>query len=73
MPAYHRLDLGATLLLKKKKRFSSELNMSLYNAYGRQNAYQINFRQSKDDPNRTEALRTTLFSFVPSVTYNFKF
>jgi outer membrane receptor protein involved in Fe transport len=73
MPAYHRLDLSATLQLKKKRRFSSELNISLYNAYGRQNAFMINFRKSKDDPNRTEALRTSLFSFVPAVTYNFRF
>jgi hypothetical protein len=73
MPSYHRLDLGATLQLKKHKKFSSELNFSLYNAYGRQNAYQITFRQGKNDPNKTEAVRTALFSFVPSVSYNFKF
>jgi len=73
MPSYHRLDLGATCLLKQHRRFSSELNFSLYNAYGRQNAYQISFRQSKTDPNKTEAVRTSLFSFVPSISYNFKF
>jgi len=73
MPNYHRLDLGATCQLKQKKRFSSELNFSLYNAYGRENAYQISFRQSKDDPNRTEAVQTSLFRFIPSITYNFKF
>jgi hypothetical protein len=73
MPSYHRLDLGATVQLKQRKRFSSELNFSLYNAYGRQNAYQISFRQGKDDPNKTEAVRTTLFTFIPSISYNFKF
>jgi len=73
MPSYHRLDLGATLQLKKHRRFSSELNFSLYNAYGRQNAYQITFRQGKNDPNKTEAVRTSLFTFVPSISYNFKF
>jgi hypothetical protein len=73
MPGYHRLDLGATLQLKKHRRFSSELNFSLYNAYGRQNAYQITFRQGKNDPNKTEAVRTSLFTFVPSISYNFKF
>ena len=73
MPSYHRLDLGATLQLKKKKNFSSELNFSLYNAYGRENAYQITFRQSKDNPDQTEALQTSLFRFIPSITYNFKF
>lgn len=73
MPNYHRLDLGATLQLKKKGRFSSELNFSLYNAYGRENAYTINFRESKDNPEKTEAVQTTLFKYVPSISYNFKF
>ena len=73
MPNYHRLDLGATCQLKKTKKFSSELNISLYNAYGRENAYVITFRQAKGNPNMTEAVQTSLFKFVPSVTYNFKF
>jgi TonB-dependent receptor-like protein/carboxypeptidase-like protein len=73
MPNYHRLDLGATCQLKKHKKYSSELAFSIYNAYGRQNAYQINFRQSKDDPNTTEAVQISLFTFVPSISYNFKF
>ena len=73
MPNYHRLDLGATRQLKKKKNFSSELSFSLFNAYGRANAYQINFREAKNDPNRTEAVKTSLFTFVPSISYNFKF
>jgi hypothetical protein len=73
MPDYHRLDIGATWLLKQKKRFSSELNFSLYNAYGRENAYTITFRESKDDPERTEAVQLALFRFIPSISYNFKF
>lgn len=73
MPAYHRLDLSATCKLKERKRFSSELAIGLYNAYGRENAYAITFRQDPDDPTRTQALQTALFKFVPSVTYNFKF
>ena len=73
MPAYHRLDLGATWILKEKKNFSSELTISLYNAYGRENAYTIEFRDSKDDPDKTEAVQTALFKYIPSVSYNFKF
>jgi hypothetical protein len=73
MPAYHRLDLGATRQLKKGKRFSSDLNFSLFNAYGRANAYAISFRESEDEPDKTEAVKTSLFNFVPSITYNFKF
>ncbi len=73
MPNYHRLDIGATCQLKQKKRFSSELSISLYNAYGRENAYTINFRDSKTNPGQTEAVRYALFKFIPSVSYNFKF
>jgi hypothetical protein len=77
MPAYHRLDLGATRKLGKKRnwnrRFQSELSLGLYNAYGRQNAYAITFRESESNPNKTEAVQLSLFRFVPSITYNFKF
>lgn len=73
MPLYHRLDLGATRILKKTKKFSSELSMSLYNAYGRANAFQVEFRDNAYDANRTEAVKTSLFRFVPSISYDFKF
>ena len=72
-PNYHRLDLSATRQLKKTRKFSSELVFSLYNAYGRRNPYQIDFRQGKTDPNITEAVETSLFRWVPSISYNFKF
>ncbi|AHM60714.1 TonB-dependent receptor [Flammeovirgaceae bacterium 311] len=73
MPDYHRLDVGATWQLSKTERFSSELVFSLYNAYGRDNAYLINFRENKNDPARTEAYQIALFKMVPSVSYNFRF
>ncbi|RYY60645.1 MAG: hypothetical protein EOO05_09205, partial [Chitinophagaceae bacterium] len=73
MPSYHRLDLGATCILKQKKKWSSELSFSLYNAYGRENAYTISFRDNEDDPDKTEAVRYALFKFIPSISYNFKF
>ncbi|MEP7231939.1 MAG: TonB-dependent receptor [Ginsengibacter sp.] len=73
MPTYHRLDIAATKVLKEKKRFSSELSFSLYNAYGRENAYAITFRDNKSDPLQTEAVKTILFRFLPSISYNFKF
>lgn len=73
MPDYHRLDISATLNLKKKKRFESSLNFSVYNAYGHKNPYTIDFEQDKDDPNKTNAVMTYLFTYVPSITYNFRF
>lgn len=73
MPDYHRLDLSATWKLKERKNFSSELAVGLYNAYGRANAYAITFREDKNDRSRTQAVQTSLFRFVPSISYNFKF
>jgi len=73
MPAYHRLDLGATCVLKKTSKFYSELVFSLYNAYGRENAYMIEFRTNTKDPDKTTAYQYSLFRFIPSVSWNFKF
>lgn len=75
MPAFHRLDLAVTLRDKNKenRRFSGEWVLSLYNAYGRKNAWSISFIEDDDVPGRTKAMKTYLFSIVPSLTYNFKF
>jgi len=69
MPAYHRLDLSATWTLGPK----SNLNFSIYNVYDRMNAYSILFRQDPNNPNLTQAVKTTFFPFIPSATYNFTF
>jgi hypothetical protein len=73
MPPYNRLDLSATLQGKKTKKFDSNWNFSLYNAYGRENPYSISFQQDPGNPTKTEAVQYALFRWVPSVTYNFKF
>jgi hypothetical protein len=73
MPAYHRLDLGATYTFRKRGAFESSLNFSVYNAYARKNAFSIDFEQNPDDPTKTQAVLTYLFTIMPSVTYNFKF
>ncbi|MBN9384201.1 MAG: TonB-dependent receptor [Chitinophagaceae bacterium] len=73
LPAYQRLDLGATLLLKKTAKFESDLNFSIYNAYGYANPYTIQFQQDPNNHLLTQVQQTTLFKMVPSITYNFKF
>lgn len=72
MPDYHRLDLGINIKLKEKKHYSSELSIGVFNAYGQENAYSIEFRDNEDDPTRSEAVQTALFKFVPSISWNFK-
>jgi len=73
MPPYHRLDLSATRILKKTATKESSWTFSLYNAYDRYNAYSITFRPNTANLQQTQAIQTTLFGIVPSITYNFKF
>lgn len=73
MPYTGRLDLSATLKGKETGKFSSSWNFGLYNALRRYNPYSIQFRDNETDPNRTEAVKTSLFGIIPSITWNFKF
>ncbi len=74
MPDYHRMDISATFDRNRKgKNFQSSWNFSIYNVYARQNAYSIAFRPTENDPNKTEAVQLSLFTIIPSITWNFKF
>jgi len=73
MPPYNRLDLSATVITKKTAKREGSWNFSLYNAYGRENPYIIQFQANPNVPNTNEALQISLFRWVPSITYNFKF
>jgi hypothetical protein len=72
-PDYHRLDFSVNYIPNpdSKKRWKSEWNFSLYNAYGRKNPWLINYSQTGNSTPTAEM--TYLFRFVPSITYNFKF
>ncbi len=74
LPDYHRLDIAATLTPKKNegRRWQSEWVFSIYNVYNRMNAASVSFRQNQDT-GVNEAVKTSIFGIVPSVTYNFKF
>ena len=73
MPAYNRLDLSATYEAKKRKKFQGSWTFGVYNAYGRQNAYIIDFQDNPKNEGTTRALQTSLFRWIPNITYNFKF
>lgn len=48
--------------------------LSVYNVYNRRNPFSIYFRTKAGEPNQTEAVRFSIVgSFVPAITYNFKF
>jgi hypothetical protein len=75
MEDYHRLDLSVTFKSKEKpgKRWHSDLNLSVYNAYNRHNAWAINFVQDPADPYVTYAEKTYLFAIIPALTYTIRF
>lgn len=81
IPAYHRLDFGATWKGKQKegKRWSDEWVFSIYNAYNRRNPFSIYTRQQPERvmPGQsvvTEAVQLSVIgSIIPSISYNFKF
>lgn len=70
MPHYHRLDIGLTWNRVMTEKRESSWALSIYNAYARENAYIIDFREENGT---TKAFQIALFRLVPSITYNFKF
>jgi hypothetical protein len=74
LPAYHRLDISATLIPKNQenRKFTREWVFGIYNVYSRYNAASISFRENQDT-GVNEAVKLSIFGIVPSVTFNFKF
>ncbi|WP_414717321.1 TonB-dependent receptor [Telluribacter sp.] len=75
---YHRLDL-AVQFHKKMKRHERTWEIGIYNAYNRRNPFFYNLDSeptvdSQGKPRTRMVLkRYSLFPFLPSVSYNFKF
>jgi hypothetical protein len=78
LPAYHRLDLSATLTPKQKpgRKLKQNWVFGLYNTYSRFNPYFIYFDQQGSAYNGSltiQARQVSLFPVIPSVTWNFNF
>jgi hypothetical protein len=76
MQPYHRLDLGATYVLHKGKKWEHSLNMSIYNVYSRQNPFFVFFDLKSDAATNSVQFvgkQISLFPIIPSITWNFKF
>lgn len=75
IPDYIRLDLSLLLALRSNpmKKFDSNIALSIYNVFGRRNAYSVFYRR----PDRVVIPKAyklaVLGSAFPSVTYNFSF
>ncbi|MBD8490793.1 TonB-dependent receptor [Echinicola sp. CAU 1574] len=86
-PDYHRMDASVILKNKDKgKMWRGSWSFSIYNLYGRKNPYSyqftniinndINYSSSSGEPiysRRPGVVMTYLFTFLPSVSYNFEF
>ena len=76
MPDYHRMDISATLKVKKHKKYESSWNFSVFNVYNRYNPYYIYFETKggiTEGYLETTAKQVSLFPILPSVTWNIKF
>ena len=86
-PDYHRMDASVTWKNSDKgRKWRGSWNFSIYNLYGRKNPFAYEFRQilnndvrfdsgSEGDvaSSRPGVVMTYLFTFLPSITYNFQF
>lgn len=68
LPAYHRLDLALTRTGRR-----SEWQFGVFNLYNRFNAQSMAFRQVQGDALKSEAVQTSVFGIVPSISYTFHF
>ena len=70
LPAYHRLDFAWNIYNAslKARRWQGHWTFTVYNLYGRKNAYSIFYRTGE------QANRLSIFAApIPSLTYNFEF
>ncbi|HPS63788.1 MAG TPA: TonB-dependent receptor [Bacteroidales bacterium] len=86
LPDYHRLDLSATYRFNKPgNRYRHSLAITLYNAYGHENPFSVNFNKMMNDqgefvvPSDLDGnyrIVPTTFSvagIIPSINYQFTF
>ncbi len=73
IPDYHRLDFSWNIYnpANKNRKFQGNWNFTVYNLYGRKNAYSV-FIRSTDRVSNPYKL-TVFGAPIPSLSYNFKF
>ena len=70
MAPYHRMDVSINKH-KKKKWGKVTWSVGVYNLYSRQNPYFLYF--STNTAGKPQLKQVSLFPFIPSISYNFKF
>ena len=73
IPDYHRLDIAYTIGqgYNRTKKFKTSWTVSLYNVYGRRNAFSVFFTQSPFNEPTANRL-SVLGSVFPALTFNFE-
>nr|WP_246203067.1 TonB-dependent receptor [Fulvivirga lutimaris] len=75
IPTYHRLDMSLLIRTnhKKDKKWEGSWTLTVYNVYGRKNAFSVFFEDGQDGRYRyPKAYKLSILGSVfPSVTYNF--
>jgi len=71
IPAYHRLDLAYTIgrSYKKTNKFKTSWTISIYNVYGRENAFSVFYTQAAFQRPQANKL-AILGSAFPALTFN---
>lgn len=77
MPHYHRLDIGFSHSEKTKKGRESIISLGMYNTYGRQNPFYIDYKVKTISLNGEVTggyfFQRTLFRFLPYLTWALKY
>jgi len=75
-PNYHRADVSVSYQLRAKKLRSSVLNLTIYNVYNNKNPFLINYKISGGYQEKSIQITpsiTTLFPFLPTISWRFNF
>ena len=86
LPDYHRLDLSIAFLISKpENKFRHSLILTIYNAYGRHNPFEVNFNKMMNDNGdfvvpanmngdyKLVPSSISVAGIIPSLNYTFKF
>lgn len=77
LSAYHRLDLGISYFTKRNARRYGVINLSVYNAYNRQNPLllyaDIEVGDEMDSYRKQVLKQVTLFPIMPSFSFTYHF
>lgn len=69
MPAFHRLDIGASKSLTTPRKRSAELRLGLYNAYNRRNPLYLDLKTERNQDFVPTGIAVKQVSFLPILPY----